>query len=106
MISKMNYLLLSTMMVAAIDSTFGRCCHCPCGKDKEKKTKEEETIASIAFQLHEPYSNQKNELISNTYNWKPHETIKIKENNKDGNEHIGNNNDNEKKLIDEIIEEA
>ena len=35
MISKMNYLLLSTMMIAAIDSTFGRCCHCPCGKEEE-----------------------------------------------------------------------
>ncbi len=31
MISKMNYLLLSTMMVAAIDSTFGSCC--PCAKE-------------------------------------------------------------------------
>ncbi len=28
MISKMNYLLLSTMMIAAIDSTFGKCCDC------------------------------------------------------------------------------
>ena len=26
MISKMNYLLLSTVMIAAIDSTFGRGC--------------------------------------------------------------------------------
>ena len=33
MISKMNYLLLGTMMIAAIDSTFGSCC--PCGKEEE-----------------------------------------------------------------------
>ncbi len=33
MITKMNYLLLSTMMIAVIDSTFGSCC--PCGKEEE-----------------------------------------------------------------------
>ena len=26
MITKMNYLLLSTMMIAAMENTFGRCC--------------------------------------------------------------------------------
>jgi hypothetical protein len=36
MISKINYLLLGTMMVAAIDSTFGKCC--PCWKDEENGT--------------------------------------------------------------------
>ena len=40
MITKMNYLLLSTMMVVAIDSTFGKCC--PCEKDK-KNAKEDNT---------------------------------------------------------------
>ena len=35
MISKMNYLLLSTMMVVAIDSTFCSCCPCAKGKVEE-----------------------------------------------------------------------
>ena len=34
MISKMNYLLLSSMMVVAIDSTFGKCC--PCEKEEDE----------------------------------------------------------------------
>jgi molybdopterin/thiamine biosynthesis adenylyltransferase len=40
MISKMNYLLLSTMMIAAIDSTFGRGCDC-CKKLCEDKDSNE-----------------------------------------------------------------
>ena len=89
-----------------VNSTFGRCCHCPCGKEEEKKTKGKETIAGIGFQLHEPYSNLKNELINNTDNVEQPETIKNEKNNKDGNESLENQNDNEKKLIDEIIAEA
>ena len=50
MISKMNYLLLSTMMVVAIDSTFGSCC--PCWKEEGEwgdfTTKINELITYIA----------------------------------------------------------
>ena len=121
MISKMNYLLLSTMMITAIDSTFGSCC--PCWKDKEKKTKEEEKekyekknigingnkkpdniIHNNEGLLNE--NNLESELINNTDNEKSHKTIKKEENNKNDNEPLGDQNDNEKKLIDEIIEEA
>ncbi len=45
MISKMNYLLLSTMMIAAIDSTFGRGCDC-CKKLCSDKDSSEPSINS------------------------------------------------------------
>ena len=94
------------IVCVCVNSTFGRCCHCPCGKEEEeekkedgKKTKEEEKIAGIAFQLHETHSNLGNELISNTYNWKPPETIKNEKTTKNDNEPLGNQNDDEKILI-------
>ena len=57
MISKMNYLLLSSMMIAVIDNSYGRCCDCCkklCGdKDssgssmEEKLIKENESVMPI-----------------------------------------------------------
>ena len=41
MITRMNYLLLITVMIAAIDSSYGRCC--PCEKKKGEKAKEDKS---------------------------------------------------------------
>ena len=72
MISKMNYLLLSTMMVAAIDSTFGRCCHCPCGKEEEgeeiinEKTKDIVSTSIDTSKLEESLINNVDNLNQET----------------------------------------
>jgi hypothetical protein len=64
MISKINYLLLSTMMIAAIDSTFGSCCHCPGGKEEEninnKNKWNDNKVNKISNENIETFKNSKN----------------------------------------------
>jgi hypothetical protein len=58
MISKMNYLMLSTMMVAAINSTFG--CGCPCGKEKVEEGEEDDFETKI---ISSSYDNDKKDDV-------------------------------------------
>jgi hypothetical protein len=71
MISKMNYLLLSAIMVTAIDSTLVKCC--PCWKDKTKLEKDKTKLEKEKTKLSN--DNKEKENVSNLINNK----IEIKE---------------------------
>ena len=60
MISKMNYLLLSTMVVAAIDSTLGGCCHCPCAKENVEEGGKDDFEDKI---MSSSYDNEKKDDV-------------------------------------------
>ncbi len=90
MITKMNYLLLSTMMVTAIDSTFGKCC--PCGKDNENINYKnngndnkvdkisDENITKKTFTTSKINDDETVDLINNEYFENENENINIKNN--------------------------
>ena len=83
MISKMNYLLLSTMMVAAMENTFGRCCDC-CKKLCADKGSNEPPINNVDNNTNVEY-----------------DIIKMNENTAPINMET-NTNDNENNLIENI----
>ena len=114
MISKMNYLLLSTMMIAAIDSTFGRGCDC-CKKlcadkgssgpsinpENNKTTVDEKLIQKNVNTIHNDiidniiYNNNFTDNIGNNNNF-----YNTNENNNTLPENLENNgNSNHKKKI-------
>ena len=87
MISKMNYLLLSAIMVTAIDSTLVKCC--PCWKDKTKLEKDKTKLEKEKTKLSN--DNKEKENVSNLIN------------NKIETNEIVNINDNYLNTSDELI---
>ena len=99
MIRKMNYLLLSSIMVAVIDNSYGRCC--PCEKKKVEKADEKEKIfntkeITVEPQSTETHNDLEKNLIINVDNLNPGQTEDVtftkkkkKKKKKNNNKHIG-----------------
>ena len=105
MITKMNYLLLITVMIAVIDNSYGRCCPCE-KKNGEKAEKKEGFIDEGTGIDSQSNDNLENNLINNVGKTKSYETIKKGKNDKDGNESLENPQNAEKDLIKQIVKEA
>ena len=109
MISKMNYLLLITVMIAVIDNSYGRCCPCEKKKGEKKNEKKEiiDTVTGNGAQSIDMHNDLEKNLINDDDNDENTcEHSKNEEKNKDVNEFLKNPNNNEELLINQIIVEA
>ena len=122
MINRMNYLLLITVMIAVIDNSYGRCCPCEKKEGEKADEKEEKKYEKNNIEIKDnekPYNiiynseellnknDLENEFINNVDNEEPLEnTTKIKETTNMSTNPIEDQNDDEKKLINQIIGEV